>query len=267
MIHDVIIPAQIRAGRAYLNWSQGDLAKAARVGLSTVRDAESEKRATDTGTVELIRQALDNEGIKFIPGSTDGGPGVRMVANRPNILRRPTTMQKWGGMPFSVEYNGKAIMVLVAREVLDDFDRLTGGPTEDVYLQTFERHRGKILDAVAFAILEPSNFDKHGRLCIQQKDIDAVTGSWLRVTTHDAADIRDMEAIGLMNNFIAKLRERVNATGQLPAASVWRDKNVGDAHVFYFSPLAKAIASDLLREFEASECAEPDLTRLTRISF
>ena len=265
MVNYVIIPAQIRAGRAYLNWSQEDLAKTAGVGLSTVRDAESEKRATDTGSVELIRLALDNEGIQFVPGGSDGGPGVRMVAYRPNILRRPTTMQQWEGMPFTVEHSGKAITVFVVREVLDDLDGLKGTPVESVYLQTFDKHRGKILDAVELAILEPSNFDNYGRLYIRQRDIAAVTGNWFKVTTSDATDARDVEAKALMNKFLSKFLERFRATEELPAVSVWRDRSAVNAHVYYFSPLARSIAGQFLQQFDAEECAKPDLMKLTRI--
>ncbi len=265
MMKNVIIPAQIRAGRAYLNWSQGDLAKNADVGLSTIRDLESEKRATDTQTVARIYQALNNAGVEFIPGNAEGGPGVRMVANRPNLIRRPTFMQEREQLEFSVEHNGKAVTVLIISLVLDDLGGLNGNEKEEVYLKTFEEHRGTILDAVALAILEPSNFDNYGKLRIRQKDINAVTGSWFKVTTSDGVDIRDTEAKVLVNTFHTKFMERFYATGQLPAVGVWRDRSVANNHVFYFSPLAKAIAGELLQEFNAMQCAQPDLERLTKI--
>jgi transcriptional regulator with XRE-family HTH domain len=55
MNNDLVTPAQIRAGRALLEWSQEKLAREARVGISTVRDIESEKRAADTNAVTSIR--------------------------------------------------------------------------------------------------------------------------------------------------------------------------------------------------------------------
>jgi transcriptional regulator with XRE-family HTH domain len=45
MDDDVIIPAQIRGGRALLGWSQEQLAAEANVALSTVRDTENGRRA------------------------------------------------------------------------------------------------------------------------------------------------------------------------------------------------------------------------------
>src|ERR1039458_3172635 len=101
MLEDMIIPAQIRAGRALLGWSQEHLAREAEVGLSTVRDAESGRRAADTGAMACIRRALWNGGVVFSGGHPGEGPGVRLVADQPNIIRRPSTMQ-WEGLPFTV---------------------------------------------------------------------------------------------------------------------------------------------------------------------
>jgi transcriptional regulator with XRE-family HTH domain len=254
MNNAVVVPAQIRAGRALLEWSQEQLAKEAEVGLSTVRDTESEKRAADTGAVASIRRALENGGVVFTPGSPDAGPGIRLVANRPNIIRRPTTMQKWEGMPFTVERQGKAITVVVTREVLEDLDGLSGTDEEDIYLKTFDRHRGKILDAAALAMLEPENFDNYGRLYIRNKDVEAISvDRWFKVVINSSEDIRDMEGEALINRFIARLR----AAGAPRDAEVWRDTSVTDGHAFYFSPKATAIAHNLLGSFDATACATP----------
>ena len=263
MNNEVVVPAQIRAGRALLEWSQEQLAREAEVGLSTVRDTESEKRAADTGAVASIRRALGNGGVVFTPGSPDAGPGVRLVANRPNIIRRPTTMQKWDGMPFTVERQGKAITVVVTREVLEDLDGLSGTDHENVYLKTFDRHRGKILDAAALAILEPENFDNYGRLFIRNKDVEAISiDRWFKVLINSSEDIRDMEGEALINRFIARLR----TAGAPRDAEVWRDTSLTDGHAFYFSPKAAAIAHDLLASFSATACAiPPNLAALKKL--
>jgi len=267
MNSDVIVPAQVRAGRAYLDWSQEQLAKEADVGLSTIRDTENGKRATDSGSVVAIRRALENGGVMFIPGSAEGGPGVRMITSRLNIVRRPTSMQRWEGLPFTIEKQGKAITVFVSREVLDDLGGLSGHPAEEIYLKTFEKHRGTILDAVTIAILEPTNFDNYGRLYIRQKDIDALDHSqWYKVTIDSGEDIRDMEACALMNKFVNQFTERYKETGAFPDAEVWRDRRVTEAHVFYFSPRAVVIAKELLDSFGAIECSiAPDLGNLKKI--
>ena len=58
-------PEQCRAGRAWLAWSQDDLAKAAQVGLSTVKDFEGGRRIPIVATQTAIRVALETAGIGF----------------------------------------------------------------------------------------------------------------------------------------------------------------------------------------------------------
>jgi transcriptional regulator with XRE-family HTH domain len=252
MNNGVIIPAQIRAARALLGWSQEQLANEAEVGLGTVRDIESEKRGADSGAVESIRRALWNGGVVFVAGRQDEGPGVRLVANRPNIIRRPTTMQKWEGMPFGIEWQGKAVTVLVAFDVIDDLGRHQGNTPDDAYLKTFERHRGQILDAVTLAIVDPQNFDQFGRVYIRQKDIDAAkSGQWHQVTIDSGEDIRDIEARELMNKFASRFIQ----SGIPNNVEVFHDKNADGGHIYYFSPMASEIAKDLLALFHASPCA------------
>lgn len=172
-----LVPAQIRAGRALIDWSQEKLAAAAEVGLSTVRDLENQKRPPDTATASAVRRALENEGVVFVEGSAAAGPGACLSDNRPNLIRRPTVVTQWEGVPFEVEWQGKATTVFVSREVLEDLDELRGPGTDQELLRAFEKHRGRILDAVASAIFDPGNFDKQRRLYIRTKDIfDVVPG-------------------------------------------------------------------------------------------
>lgn len=156
----VIIPAQIRAARALLDWSQERLASAAGVGVSTVRDVESERRPLDTAAAADIRRALENGGVRFVAGSPTEGPGVRLVAGRPSVIRSPTVMTMWDGMPFVVEWQGKAITVFVSREALDDLEHFRGNQTDAEYVKAFEKHRGSILDGVAKALSEGKANDK-----------------------------------------------------------------------------------------------------------
>lgn len=59
-------PAQCRAARAWLQISQDDLAKAASVGVSTVRDFEIGKRAPIAATLAAMRSYLEAQGIRFV---------------------------------------------------------------------------------------------------------------------------------------------------------------------------------------------------------
>jgi transcriptional regulator with XRE-family HTH domain len=75
----MIFSHEIRAGRALLGWSQLELAKAASVGVATVRRLEgagSEIRGS-AQTVWKIQAALEAAGIEFIPADELKGPGVR----------------------------------------------------------------------------------------------------------------------------------------------------------------------------------------------
>lgn len=170
----ILIPAQVRAGRALLGLSQEALAELAKVGLSTVRDLEAQRRPVETTTAEAVRRALDNAGVVFVQGDATGGPGVRMAAHRPNIIRRPTVVTAWDGVPFEVEVQGKALTVFVSREALEDVDRLTGQVTDEQLLAAFENHSGRILDAVAQVQHDPTRYDRNGRLHVRTLDLNPI---------------------------------------------------------------------------------------------
>jgi transcriptional regulator with XRE-family HTH domain len=76
---------QSRAGRALLNWSQADLAKAARVARQTVVDFERGARTPYPNNLAAIRSALEAAGVEFI-AENGGGPGVRLT--RPAKAKR-----------------------------------------------------------------------------------------------------------------------------------------------------------------------------------
>lgn len=58
-------PEQIRAARSWLGWTQAELAEAANVGLSTVKDYESAKRTPIANNLEALKKALEEQSIKF----------------------------------------------------------------------------------------------------------------------------------------------------------------------------------------------------------
>lgn len=70
-------PALCRAARALLDISQPELAELAGVGLSTVYDFEKERRSVSARSVSVMKVALENAGIQFIP-ENGGGVGVRL---------------------------------------------------------------------------------------------------------------------------------------------------------------------------------------------
>ncbi len=73
----MITPAQSRAARGLLNWSQADLAQAANVGVITVRSFERGASAPRSATMSVMIGALETAGVEFIP-ENGGGAGVRL---------------------------------------------------------------------------------------------------------------------------------------------------------------------------------------------
>ncbi|NJL50680.1 MAG: helix-turn-helix transcriptional regulator [Blastochloris sp.] len=78
----MMTPAQCRAARALIDWTQPRLAEAARVGLSTVVDFERDRRIVSAEPREALRRALEEAGVEFI-AENGGGPGVRLKKDRP----------------------------------------------------------------------------------------------------------------------------------------------------------------------------------------
>lgn len=75
---DGVTGAQIRAARALLRWTAEDLAKAASIGVTTIRRSEAEDGLPPitAANLKLIRLTLEAAGVEFIP-SNGGGVGVR----------------------------------------------------------------------------------------------------------------------------------------------------------------------------------------------
>ncbi len=69
-------PAQCRAARAFLDISQPELATAASVGVSTVRDFEAGRRAPMLQNLKAIQAALEVRGIAFVDRDDSGTWGV-----------------------------------------------------------------------------------------------------------------------------------------------------------------------------------------------
>jgi transcriptional regulator with XRE-family HTH domain len=68
---------QIRAARALLGWTQGDLAENAGLSEISVKNIERGVAAPKAATMAALITAIEKAGIEFTNG---GRPGVRMKA-------------------------------------------------------------------------------------------------------------------------------------------------------------------------------------------
>lgn len=72
-------PAQCRAARALLNWTQKDLSEASRVGTKTIADYERGASTPYPRTIRDLLEAFEAAGIEFTNGET---PGLRLKARK-----------------------------------------------------------------------------------------------------------------------------------------------------------------------------------------
>ena len=72
----VLSAGQCRAARAFIGLSQDDLARQARVGLSTVRNFEAGRSTPYVNNLLAIQRTLEAAGVEFTNGDQ---PGVRMA--------------------------------------------------------------------------------------------------------------------------------------------------------------------------------------------
>ena len=75
-------PEQCRAGRAWLNWTQAQLADTAGVALSTLKDFEGGRRVPIGNNLAAMRAALEKQGIGFAYDG-DGKTALGISFKRP----------------------------------------------------------------------------------------------------------------------------------------------------------------------------------------
>ena len=83
----MITPAQCRAARGLLSWSQQNLADRAGVGIMTIHQFEKEGSQPRRATLEVVRRAFENASVEFID-ENGGDPGVRLRKAGKERLRK-----------------------------------------------------------------------------------------------------------------------------------------------------------------------------------
>jgi len=73
----MLTPAQCRAARGLLDWTQQQLSDQARVGVVTIRLLEAGQTIPRRATLQVLQQAFELAGVELIDPN-GGGPGVRL---------------------------------------------------------------------------------------------------------------------------------------------------------------------------------------------
>ena len=73
-----LTPAQCRAARGLLGWTQYDLSKEAGVGIVTVNQLEGGITQPRNATLDVIRRAFEASGVEFLDAGREAGVGVRL---------------------------------------------------------------------------------------------------------------------------------------------------------------------------------------------
>lgn len=76
-----------------------------------------------------------------------------------------------------------------------------------------------------------------------------------------ASEFSDAAEKSLIHGFVGECIE----AGIPEGAAIYKGQTAEGDCVYYFSPVASSIATDLLDAFDAMACSEPDLTGLVRV--
>ncbi|MEX4007790.1 helix-turn-helix domain-containing protein [Neoaquamicrobium sediminum] len=91
-----MLPAQCRAGRALIEWTIDDLARASAVTAAVIADFETGRTPVEPASIDAIAAALEHGGVRFIPEG-GGGAGVRLKFTRSEVARI-ATLENEGGI-------------------------------------------------------------------------------------------------------------------------------------------------------------------------
>jgi DNA-binding transcriptional regulator YiaG len=87
----IMAPEQSRAARAWLGWSQEELARRSNVSVNTVRNFERGQKSLHSNSVAAMRQAIEAAGIRLLFENTGTATGIRRQDANPNQSGDATT--------------------------------------------------------------------------------------------------------------------------------------------------------------------------------
>ena len=135
----VISTQQIRAGRALKNWTQAELARAAKLAVPTIANIESGKTKPNAKTLTRIRAALEKVNIEFTENN-----GVRKKTDTIRVLRGQKEYMAFFDMVYEfVKKNNEPIYLNNVDETY--YERWYPGFYQSEYVRKM-RQLGKKLD-------------------------------------------------------------------------------------------------------------------------
>jgi transcriptional regulator with XRE-family HTH domain len=141
-VSDAMTPAQCRAARGLLDWTQKELAAAAEVDEATVRDFENEKSAPQTAALLRMRAALAAASCEFTIGRQQGVK-LKLLQRGHRVRLRPVT--------------GRQVPTLIIgpRDVatVDEWRHQVGDPPGG-------RFRLRLASGATTDWLDPTNFER-----------------------------------------------------------------------------------------------------------
>lgn len=161
-----ITPAQCRAARALLGWSQDDLQRHSRVAKKTIADFERDVRYPQSRTSDALKATLEAFGVVFIP-QNGGGAGVRLRIAMPRLFRRDDVPDRnW--IAFAFDYKDKRHIGFVAYDALAQIALDNLSP-----LEVFDRDKERVLLCAAEKA-DKGDFDPNGRVLIRPGELKPV---------------------------------------------------------------------------------------------
>jgi transcriptional regulator with XRE-family HTH domain len=93
-IWETMSPKQSRAARAWLGWSQGELAKRAGVGQSTVQDFERGWRTPIANNIAAIRRVIEGAGVRLLFDEDGEAAGIAAGDTSGELSRSRSTSRR-----------------------------------------------------------------------------------------------------------------------------------------------------------------------------
>lgn len=146
-----ISPAQCRASRILLNWTQTRLAAEAGVSRSTITDYETGTRLLHVNHRRAIVAAIVRAGIEFLCDDGRQGAGIRLRRSEFELDGRAVRKDRnWAVVP--VRYRGQDYRALVAIGELEHLAHRRFFSDEQID-ESVSKYRTEVLEGAARAVL------------------------------------------------------------------------------------------------------------------